>query len=117
MRVTASPHQRPDTDSAGCRQPQVEGVFFTANSRKGLIMKTLLVVAALLLVGIGGVGFYRGWLRLSTERHGRRSPRATFTVDKDKIRADGGSRPKETVQGLGQEVKEDAGDPTEKVAP
>ena len=78
-------------------------------------MKTLLVVAVLLLVGIAGLGFYQGWFRLSTEGTEQKSS-TTITVDKDKIRADGEAA-REEVQGFGQEVKEDAGDPTEKVEP
>ena len=76
-------------------------------------MKTLLVVAVLLLVGIAGLGFYRGWFHLSTNSTDQR-PSATITVDKDKIHADE-EEAKETVQGLGQEVKEKTGDLTEQV--
>ena len=78
-------------------------------------MKTLLVVAVLLLVGIAGLGFYQGWFRLSTNGTDQK-PSATITVDKDKIHADEETA-KEKVQGLGQEVKEKTGDLTEEVEP
>ena len=76
-------------------------------------MKTLLVVVVLLLAGIAGLGFYQGWFRLSADGSDQQ-PSATFTVDKDKIQADGEAA-KDTVQGLGQDVKEETGDLTEKV--
>ena len=78
-------------------------------------MRALLVVVVLLLVGIAGLGFYRGWFHLSTNSTDQK-PSATITVDKDKMHADG-EKAKETVQGLGQEVKEKTGDLTEKVEP
>jgi hypothetical protein len=71
-------------------------------------MKALLVVVVLLLISIAGVGFYRGWFHLSTNSTDQK-PSATITVDNDKIRADE-EKAKETVQGLGQEVKEKTGD-------
>ena len=76
-------------------------------------MKTLLVVVVLLLVGIAGLGFYRGWFHLSTNSTDQK-PSATITVDKDNIHADE-EKAKDTVQGLGQEVKEKTGDLTEQV--
>ena len=76
-------------------------------------MKTLLVVVVLLLVGIAGLGFYRGWFRLSTNSTDQK-PSATITVDKDKIHADE-KMAKEKVQGLGQKAREETGDLTEKV--
>ena len=76
-------------------------------------MKTLLVAAVLLLVGIAGLGFYQGWFRLSTNSTDQK-PSATITVDKDKIQADE-EKVKEKVQGLGQVVKEKTSDLSEKV--
>ena len=46
-------------------------------------MKTLLVVVVLLLAGIAGLGFYRGWFHFSTTDGTDRKPSATITVDKD----------------------------------
>jgi hypothetical protein len=76
-------------------------------------MKALLVVAALLLVGIAGLGLYRGWFYLSTNSTDQK-PSATITVDKDKFHADE-TMAKEKVQGFGQEAKEKTGALTEKV--
>jgi hypothetical protein len=76
-------------------------------------MKALLVVVVLLLVGIAGLGFYRGWFHLSTNSTDQQ-PSATITVDKDKFHTDE-AMAKDKVQGLGQEAKEKTGEPTEKV--
>jgi hypothetical protein len=76
-------------------------------------MRRLLVVLALFVAGIAGLGFYRGWFQLSTNSTDQK-PSATITVDKDKIHADE-EMAKEKVQGLGQKVKEKTGDLTEKV--
>ena len=67
-------------------------------------MKRLMVVVVLLLAGVAGLGFYRGWFSLSTENADHK-PSATITVDKDKIKEDEQSA-KEKVQGFGQAVKE-----------
>ena len=71
-------------------------------------MRTLVFVVVLLLVGIVGVGFYRGWFQLSTDTADQK-PSATITVDKDKIHADE-QKAKDKVQGFGQEAKEKTGD-------
>lgn len=78
-------------------------------------MKTLLVVAVLLLIGIAGLGFYQGWFHVSTEGTEQKSS-TTITVDKDNIRADGEAA-KEKVEGFGQEATEDTEDVTEKAEP
>ena len=72
-------------------------------------MKRLLVVVVLLVAGIVGLGFYRGWFRFSTDNTDP-NVNATITVDKDKIQAD-----KEKVHDLGQEAQEKTGDRTDKV--
>jgi hypothetical protein len=54
-------------------------------------MKALLVVVVLLLVGIAGLGFYRGWFHLSTNSTDQQ-PSATITVDKDKFHTDEASK-------------------------
>ena len=69
-------------------------------------------VVVLLLVGIVGVGFYRGWFQLSTDTTDQR-PSATITVDKDKIHADE-QKAKDEMQGFGQEAKEKTGDRADK---
>jgi hypothetical protein len=71
-------------------------------------MKKLVVVFVLLLVGIAGLGFYRGWFRLSTDNTDHK-PSATITVDKDKIQEDE-QRAREKVRGFGQEAKEKTGE-------
>ena len=50
-------------------------------------MRNLLVVVVLLLVGIAGLGFYRGWFQLSTTSTDQK-PSATVTLDKAKIHED-----------------------------
>jgi hypothetical protein len=76
-------------------------------------MRTLLFVVVLLLVGIAGLGFYRGWFRLSTANTDPQ-PSATLTVDKDKIHEDEQTA-KDKAQGFGQEAKEKIGDRAGKV--
>ncbi|MHB9049478.1 MAG: hypothetical protein ACYC35_26465 [Pirellulales bacterium] len=67
-------------------------------------MKALMFVLVLLLVGIAGLGFYRGWFRLSMD-NAERQPSATVTVDKDKMHQDE-QNAKDKVQGFRQETKE-----------
>jgi hypothetical protein len=50
-------------------------------------MRSLVFVVVLLLICIGGFGFYRGWFQLSTDSTTQR-PNATISVDKDKIHQD-----------------------------
>lgn len=76
-------------------------------------MRNLLFVVVVLLAGIAGVGFYRGWFSVSTNSPDQK-PSATITVDKDKIHADE-ELAKEKMEGLGQKAKEKTGDMTEKV--
>ena len=76
-------------------------------------MKRLLFVVILLLVGIVGVGFYRGWFGLSTNNTDHTSS-ATITVNQDKIRQDE-TKAKEKVQDLEQKAKEKTGVGADKV--
>jgi predicted negative regulator of RcsB-dependent stress response len=71
-------------------------------------MKALVFVVVLFLVGIVGLGFYRGWFGLSTHNTDHQA-NATITVDKDKIQEDE-HKAKEEVQSLRQEAKEKIGD-------
>ena len=72
-------------------------------------MRAILVVVVLLLVGIAGLGFYRGWFQISSDRDNTdHKVNTTFTVDEDKIRED-----KEKVQELGHQAKEKTGDAVE----
>jgi hypothetical protein len=63
-------------------------------------MKALLAVIVLLLVGVVALGFYRGWVHLSSDSADSK-PNVTLEVDKDKIEAD-----KEKVEGLGHKAKD-----------
>ena len=78
-------------------------------------MRNLLIVIVLFLVGIAGLGYYRGWFGLSTTGTDQK-PSATFTMDKAKIHEDE-QKTKDKVQGFGQEAKEKldglTGKPTE----
>ncbi|MDZ7620281.1 MAG: hypothetical protein U1E05_25040 [Patescibacteria group bacterium] len=76
-------------------------------------MRTLLVIAVLLLVGIVGVGFYQGWFRVSTEGTDQQ-PSTTITVDKDKIHEDK-ELVKDKVFGSGE--ADETGTPTTEVEP
>jgi cytoskeletal protein RodZ len=65
-------------------------------------MRAILVVVVLLLVGIAGLGFYRGWFQVSSDRdNADHKVKTTFTVDEDRIRED-----KEKVQEFGHQAKE-----------
>ena len=69
-------------------------------------MKALLVVVVLLVVGIAGLGFYRGWFQVSSNTNNAdHKVNTTFTVDQDKMQED-----KERVQELGQQAKEETGE-------
>ena len=77
-------------------------------------MRAFLIVVVVLLVGIAALGFYRGWFRLSSDSTDQKSS-ATFTVDQDRIKADG-EKAKESVQEFGDKTKEAVGGSTEKDA-
>jgi hypothetical protein len=67
-------------------------------------MNRLLGVLVLLLACLAGLGFYRGWFRLSTDRTEQKTD-ITVTVDRDKIRQDE-EKAKEKMQDLEQKAKE-----------
>jgi hypothetical protein len=72
-------------------------------------MRAILVFFVLLLVGIAGLGFYRGWFQVSSDRdNAENKVNTTFTVDEDKIRED-----KDKMQELGQRANEKTGDAVE----
>lgn len=71
-------------------------------------MKTMVVVFVLLLAGIAGLGFYRGWFRLSTDSTDQK-PSATIMVDQEQFRDDE-QLAREKVQNFGQEAKEKTGE-------
>ena len=71
-------------------------------------MRALMVIVVLLLVGIAGLGYYRGWFALSTNSSDN-APSATVTVDKNKFHEDE-QRARDDVQGFGHEAKKKIGD-------
>lgn len=72
-------------------------------------MKGLLVVLVLVVAGIVGLGFYRGWFHVTSDSAGGES-NVTFTVDKNKVEEDR-KKAQEKVQDRGQPVKDNAGPP------
>ena len=68
-------------------------------------MKSLVIVVVLLVVGIVGVGLYRGWFQVSTNNTDQK-PSATLTVDKGKIHEDE-QKVKNKLHSFGQEAKEE----------
>ena len=70
-------------------------------------MRGFLILVVLLLVGIVGLGFYRGWFQLSADNTDHKA-HTTLTVDQDKIQED-----KEKVEEFGRQAKEKASDRAE----
>lgn len=75
-------------------------------------MKRLLLVLVLVVAGVGGLGFYRGWFHLASDSADHKI-QITATVDTDKIQEDKKTAV-EKVQDLGHQVKDKAAGPTEK---
>ena len=71
-------------------------------------MKSLIIVVVLVLVGIAGFGYYRGWFAVSTNNTDQQ-PSATVTVDKAKFHEDE-QKARDDVHGFGQEAKKKIGD-------
>jgi cytoskeletal protein RodZ len=66
-------------------------------------MRALLIVVVLLIVGIVGVGFYRGWFQISSNRDSEdQKVNTTFTVDEERIGED-----KEKLQGFADQAKDE----------
>jgi hypothetical protein len=76
-------------------------------------MKALGVVLVLLLIGIAGFGFCRGWFSVSTDNTDHK-PSATITMDKDRIQKDE-QIAKEKVHNFGQAAKEKTAERADKV--
>ena len=70
-------------------------------------MRGLMFVVVLLVVGIAGLGYYRGWFAVSANSTDHK-PSATITVDKEKFHEDE-QKAKDDVQGFGQDVKKKIG--------
>jgi len=65
-------------------------------------------VVVLLVVGIAGFGYYRGWFAISTNSTDK-EPSATVTVNKEKFHEDE-QRAGDDVHGFGQKAKEKIAD-------
>ena len=76
-------------------------------------MKALLVVAVLLVAGVVGLGFYRGWFSFTSDSSDAK-PNVTLTVDQEKFQQDSKAAT-ESVQGLGREAKDKVAGQGEKV--
>ena len=67
-------------------------------------MRGFLFLLVLLAVGIGGVGLYRGWFQVSTQKTDDKST-VSISMDQNKIKEDEG-KVKERLQDIGHEVKD-----------
>ena len=71
-------------------------------------MRSLMFVVLLLVVGVAGFGYYRGWFALAANGTEQR-PSATITVDKGKIHEDE-QKARDDAQGFEQKAKDKIGD-------
>ena len=67
-------------------------------------MRGFLCLLLLLAVGIGGVGLYRGWFQVSTQKTEDKST-VSISMDQNKIKEDEG-KVKDRLQDLGHQVKD-----------
>ena len=66
-------------------------------------MRTIIIIVVLLIIGIAGVGFYRGWFVVSSDRDSEdQKVNTTFTVDEERIQED-----KEKLQGVVDQAKDE----------
>jgi hypothetical protein len=63
-------------------------------------MRNVLILVAILLVCVVGLGFYQGWFHLTSQESDNKS-HITLTVDQDKMRAD-----EKKVESLGKRSTE-----------
>jgi hypothetical protein len=68
-------------------------------------MSRLMIVLVLLVAGVVGLGFYRGWFSVTSDSTDAKS-NITLTMDQDKIQEDTKSAT-DSVQGLGQEAEDE----------
>jgi hypothetical protein len=66
-----------------------------------------LIVMLLIVVGVVGLGFYRGWFHVSSDRSADKS-NVTLTIDKDKAKQDAKDA-KEKVHSAGDRADDRAG--------
>jgi hypothetical protein len=74
-------------------------------------MKRLLLVLVLVVAGVLGLGFYRGWFHVASDSADGES-NLTFTVDTNKIGEDRKTA-QQKAQDLGHSGKDKTGAPTE----
>ena len=77
---------------------------------KGFLIACALV-AVVVVVGVLGLGFYRGWFGVTSDSASDNS-NLTFTVDQDKFQEDR-KNALQKVQDLGHRVEDKAATPTE----
>jgi hypothetical protein len=75
-------------------------------------MNRLLLVLVLLLAGVAGLGFYRGWFSFSKDSTDHKT-NMTLSVDRDKIQDDKETA-RERAQEFGSKVKEKVGAATDR---
>lgn len=76
-------------------------------------MARMLLVFALIVAVVGGLGFYMGWFHLSSGSDGNHA-HVTVSVDKDQIQEDT-DKAVDKVQDLGQQAKDEVATTTQKV--
>jgi predicted negative regulator of RcsB-dependent stress response len=74
-------------------------------------MKALLIILALVVLVVLGLGLYRGWFRISSHNDSQES-NVTLSVDKDKVEADKDSAVEE-AQRLGHKAVDKISPPPE----
>ena len=65
-------------------------------------MRKLLVLLLIVAVGVGALGFYRGWFSVEWEKKPDGTGQVTGTVDENKIQQDRKAA-EEKVRGIGQQ--------------
>ncbi len=75
-------------------------------------MSRIITLLVLLIVLIAGVGYYRGWFTVSTDK-GSGHTDVTVTVDKDKIKQDE-QKAKDKAKELEQKAKDKVDSATQK---
>jgi hypothetical protein len=77
-----------------------------------VLMKRFLIVVVLIVVAIGGLGYYREWFHIGSDRTNG-NDRITFTVDEEKIKEDE-KKAKDKADDLSKKAKDAVAKPTEK---
>ena len=75
-------------------------------------MRGFLILIVLIIAGVAGLGFYRGWFHLASDSAADK-PNVTLTVDKNKIEEDK-TKAVDKMQDLGHQAKEKAAATTQK---